>query len=337
SIKRGGLILFPSDTVYILAVDPLNQKAVDKLLAFKNRWTGKAISIAVNSQKMAKRYVQLSDNAKNIYQNLLPGPFTIISQSKEKMAKGIEAEDKSLGVRIPDNQYILDLIKLLNRPITATSANLSGRSPHYSVESFLKRLSDKKKKMIDVAVDAGKLARKKPSTVIDSRDSKIKILREGDMLISSAERFISKSEKETIKIANFLYNRFVKKRQSSKALAFCLKGELGIGKSVFSRAIAKNMGVKGKVLSPTFTICNEYKTRLKHKKLVHIDLYRIQNDFELEEINFLDLFKKNIVACVEWPENMGKNKFEKLKKKAKIVLLNFKYLAKRKREINLSR
>ncbi len=70
-IEGGGLVVFPSDTVYILAVDPTNKLAVEKLLGFKERWTGKAISIAVLNKKMALDYVKLSENAQNIYTNLL--------------------------------------------------------------------------------------------------------------------------------------------------------------------------------------------------------------------------------------------------------------------------
>ena len=86
-IKGGGLVLFPSDTVYILAVDPTNQMAADKLLAFKDRWAGKAISVAVTEINMAKNYVDLTENAETIYTNLLPGPFTVVSAGKHKMAK----------------------------------------------------------------------------------------------------------------------------------------------------------------------------------------------------------------------------------------------------------
>ena len=191
-IKAGGLVVFPSDTVYILAVDPTNQKAVDKLLAFKNRWVGKAISIAVLDKKMAEEYVVLSENAQNIYTNLLPGPFTVVSTGKHKVANGIEAENGTLGIRIPDNSWTHDLVEQLNGPVTATSANLSGRTPNYSV-NFIKKISKKKQAMIDLIVDGGKLPRNKPSTVIDATESEVKILRRGDLITTSAQTIISKS------------------------------------------------------------------------------------------------------------------------------------------------
>ncbi len=346
-LKAGGLVVFPSDTVYILAVDPTNEKAVKKLLAFKNRWVGKAISIAVLDKKMAMDYVKLNENGENIYANLLPGPFTIVSNGKAKVAKGIEAENGTLGIRIPDNKYIHDLIRLIGGPITATSANLSGRTPNYSIESFLRPLSNKKKEMIDLIVDAGKLPRNKPSTVIDATEAELKILRRGDLVTKNSQTLISKSEKETEKIAEFILNKTLRPagtsldREALKPVVFCLTGDLGCGKTVFSRKIGHLLGVKEKITSPTFVIYNEYETlcpagiSLKkgdYQKFLHFDLYRISADYELEEIKFFELFKNN-VACVEWPENMGEKNFEKLKKENKVVTIQFKYLDEKTREI----
>lgn len=329
-ILAGGLVIFPSDTVYILAVDPRNKKGVKKLLEFKNRWVGKAISVAVSDIKMAKEYIKLNENGKSIYANLLPGPFTVVNKGKNKMVKGIEAEDGTLGVRIPDNKYILDLVKILKKPITATSANLSGRRPNYSIDSFLKPLSKKKREMIDLIVDAGKLDRNKPSTVIDATESEIKILRRGDLITKNSKSLISKSEKETGKIAEFLFNKIVEVK-NKKAIVFSLAGELGCGKTVFSRKIGKILEVKERITSPTFVIYNEYK--IKKGKFLHFDLYRIRSERDLKEIDFLKMFSKNTVSCIEWPENMGKENLNKIKKEAKWITINFKYLAEKSREI----
>jgi len=337
-LNMGGLVVYPSDTIYILAVDPTNKLAVEKLLAFKNRWVGKAISVAVLNKKMALEYVNLNKNGESIYKNLLPGPFTIVSNGKGKVAKGIEAENGTLGIRIPDNKYIMELVKLLGKPVTATSANLSGRTPNYSIASFLRPLSNKKKEMIDLIVDAGKLPRNKPSTVIDATESELKILRRGDLVTSNSQTLISKSEKETEKIAEFLF-----KKNINEKIIFALTGDLGCGKTVFSRKIGHLLGVKEKITSPTFVIYNEYNLnqnsstfKFKNSKFLHFDLYRISADYELEEIKFFDLFKNNII-CIEWPENMGKKNFEKLKKENKVVTIHFKYIDETTREIKYQR
>lgn len=331
-ILDGGLVVYPSDTVYILAVDPTNKIAVEKLLSFKNRWTGKAISIAVIDKKMAEEYVEINENGENIYANLLPGPFTVVNDGKHKVVKGIEAENGTLGIRIPDNKFISDLIKILKKPITATSANLSGRTPNYSIASFLKPLSKKKMEMIDLIIDAGKLPKNKPSTVIDATESEIKILRRGDLITGKKVSLISNSEKETEKIAEFLFKKFLNENENSKKpIVFLLSGDLGCGKTVFSRKIGHILGVKEKITSPTFVIYNEYK--INDKDFLHMDLYKITTERDLEEINFLKLFSKNTVGCIEWPENMGDKNLEKLKKITKVIPINFSYIDQNTREI----
>ena len=336
AILAGSLVIFPSDTVYILAVDPTNQKAVDLLLSFKNRWTGKAISIAVSDIDMAKKYVKLSDNTKDIYKNLLPGPFTIVSPGLHRVAKGIEAENGTLGIRIPDSKFILDLVKILGRPITATSANLSGRTPNYSVASFLKPLSLKKKNLISLIVDAGKLPKNKPSTVIDAVGSEIKILRRGDLITGSSETLISKSETETGKIAEFLLKKALK-LGNNKAIVFSLSGDLGCGKTVFSRNLGKKLGITQKILSPTFVIYNQYSlTNSPFKTFYHFDLYRLNSENEFKEINFLEHFLPSTISCIEWPENMGASLFQNLQKKCHLISLNFTYLDPSTRQISFS-
>ncbi|MDP4010057.1 MAG: L-threonylcarbamoyladenylate synthase [Candidatus Shapirobacteria bacterium] len=352
-IENGGLVIFPSDTVYIAAVDPMNEAAVKKLLEFKNRPTGKAISIAVLDQKMATDFVELSDEAKEIYKSLLPGPFTIVSKGKHKVVSGIEAENRTLGVRIPDNKYINELIKILKKPITATSANISGNSPNYSIQSLLNSLSEYKKNIIDLVVDAGKLPHNLPSTVIDTTESELKILRRGDLISGNAKTLISKSEKETEKVAEFLVKRILKQVQDDnirdaynaslqKPIIFGLSGDLGCGKTVFSRQVGKILGIKDKITSPTFVIYNEYEIPLNPpltkggnwlEKFLHFDLYRIKDAFEFEEIDFLNLFEPNTVACVEWSENMGEENLKKLKNISHYFPINFAYIDENTREI----
>jgi L-threonylcarbamoyladenylate synthase len=336
AINAGQLVIFPSDTVYILAVDPTNQQAVNLLLSFKNRWTGKAISIAVSDLKMAKNYVKLDENSQNLYSQLLPGPFTIVSPGRHLVAKGIEAENGSLGIRIPDSKYILDLVKLLNKPITATSANLSGRTPNYSVATFLRPLSQKKKDLISLIVDAGKLPKNKPSTVIDALGSEIKILRRGDLITGDSQTLISKSEKATGKIAEFLLKKALK-LGTDKAIVFSLSGDLGCGKTVFSRSLGKKLGITQKILSPTFIIYNQYPlTNSPLKTFYHFDIYRLSHEFEFQEINFLSHFTPATISCLEWPENMGPELFKKLQQKSYLISLNFSYLDPTTRQISFS-
>jgi len=130
-------------------------------------------------------------------------------------------------------------------------------------------------------------------------------------------KIISRSEKETEKIAESLLNKILKQVWDNKPIIFLLTGELGGGKTVFTRGIGKKLGIKENITSPTFVIMNEYKISQKLKveshnkinKFLHFDLYRIKDKFELEEIKFIDQFSPpaggKIITCIEWAENLG--------------------------------
>src|SRR3989344_3634264 len=167
TLACGGLVISPSDTVYGLLVDATNEKAVEKLIQFKNRPPGKAISIFVSDISELQSQVTVDKQQLGLVKELLPGPFTVILASKSKVSPLLESEKRTLGVRIPNYQFLLELVKKFGKPVTATSANLSGRPPHYSISSFLNDIPDTKKNLIDLIIDAGTLPRNKPSTVVD--------------------------------------------------------------------------------------------------------------------------------------------------------------------------
>ncbi len=178
-LKSGGLVIFPSDTVYGLLCDATNEQAVEKLITFKNRPVGKPISVFTDLQSM-DQLVEINKNQQKVFEEILPGPFTIILPSKHKVNKLLESETGTLGVRVPMYRPIKELVEQFKKPITATSANLAGRSPHYSIGSLLNELTEKQKNLIDLIIDAGHLPKNKPSTVVDLSRSNVKILRQGN-------------------------------------------------------------------------------------------------------------------------------------------------------------
>ena len=105
-----GLAMFPSDTTYACVVDATLPAAVEKLISFKSRPTGKAISVFVPSIKAAQKYVTMSDEQKETLTALLPGPYTMILPSLHILSKSLEAENGTLGLRIPE--YPLSLIHI---------------------------------------------------------------------------------------------------------------------------------------------------------------------------------------------------------------------------------
>lgn len=332
-LSHGGLVIFPSDTVYGLLVDANNEDAVKKLITFKNRPVGKAISVFVNDLGMLKELVLTNNKQLKTIQGLVPGPFTIILDSKHKVSRLLESEKGSLGVRIPDNFFVNKLTKKLGRPITATSANLAGRPSHYSVDSLLKSLTKQKKDLIDLIVDAGKLPRNKPSTVIDLTGERIKVLRQGDIPFKNKRSYLSSSSEETERMGQTISNQ-LNLTKITKPLVFIIEGELGVGKTIFIKGIGKHLGVNN-IISPSFVIYYEYNlTNASFKKLIHFDLYNIQDQEELKYLGIDRYLKKGNLLCFEWGEKIG-HFFNSLKKIATIIYIKMEYITEQKRKITI--
>ncbi len=335
TLKRGGLVVYPSDTVYGLLVDSTNEQAVKKLIAFKARPAGRPISVFVSDFAMIGELVATNPDQINMLQNLLPGPYTMVLPSRHKVSSLLESERGSLGVRLPHYKLITDLVASWGKPVTATSANLTGKSSCYSPDAFLNQLSPKKIELIDLIVDAGTLPRNKPSTVVDLTSDEIKVLRLGDADIESEQSFISSSEDETKKIAQDT----LKKAQNNiggKPLIFILEGDLGAGKTVFVKGIGAALGVDN-IISPTFVIYYEYHVANQYiNTLLHADFYNIQEESEFEHLGLEKYLKPRVVMCIEWGEKSGPI-YETLKKKGRIVHVKIKHVDKSKREISIQK
>lgn len=329
-LKKGGLVVVPSDTVYGLVVDATNEKAVQKLIQFKNRPPGKPISIFVEDFPMLKRYVEVNEKQMKILKELLPGPFTVILKSTHKTCGALESEKKTLGIRIPDNQFVINLVKNFGKPLTATSANLAGRPSHYSIESLLNELPDSKKKLIDLIIDVGQLPRNKPSTVIDLTAPQLKIIRQGDLVITRKKTYISRSPTQTKKIARYLLKKELV--DAKKPLVFIIEGELGVGKTIFVKGIGEILGITD-IISPTFVIYYEYSINKNNlKNFYHFDLYEVEEKEEFKYLKIEKLLKPGNILCFEWGEKTGEV-FTLLKQKGRVIYVRMKYISKNQREI----
>lgn len=322
-LANGGLVVFPSDTVYGLLVDATNENAVKKLIAFKNRPAGKPISV-FSSLESISQLVTVSDPQLKILKEILPGPFTVILPSKHKVNKLLESETGTLGIRVPMYRYIEVLVSKFDKPITATSANIAGRSPHYSTESLLNELSEKQKKLIDLVIDAGTLPKNKPSTVVDLSQSNVTILRQGDKDFSKKSQiFLSKTLEETKNIAGQIFKKNFKK--NNKPLIFIIEGEMGVGKTIFVKGIGEQLGINN-IVSPTFVIYYEYDN------FYHFDLYNIESNEEFKHLGIEKFLKSGNVLCFEWGEKTGEI-IDMLKSKGNIVYIKMKYVDENIREI----
>jgi len=331
-LSKGGLVIFPSDTVYGLLVDATNENAVKKLIEFKSRPPGKAISVFVADLDLCKEHVSINQKQSAILSKLLPGPFTMVLPSKHTVQKLLESEKGTLGVRVPDYQPIIQLTSSFRKPITATSANLGGNSPHYSIDSFLHQIPQVKKDLIDLIVDAGHLPRNKPSTVLDLTESTIKTLRSGDIIFEKSNVHQSHSARETQKIGQELMQSLSEK-YGQKSLVIILKGDLGAGKTEMTRGIANYYGIK-KIISPTFVVYYEYSIHDSLSKFVHVDLYNIQEETEFDHLGLSEYLKPGSVMVVEWGEKLGKM-YAEFQEKAEVVFVEIEHDGEKGRKIHI--
>lgn len=178
-LKTGGVIVYPTETAYGLGADYFSQRAVKKVYQIKGRDFKKQLSVIVGSLAMAKRLVKFDQVSMRLAKKHWPGPLTLVLPLK--------SSGKTLALRISSNRLALSVVKKLNGPVTATSANLSGKGEYYSAEEIIKQFA-KRKYQPDLIIDAGRLPKQKPSTIAQIIDGQIKILRQGVIVIPTESR-----------------------------------------------------------------------------------------------------------------------------------------------------
>ena len=177
-LESGGVIVFPTDTAYGLGVRADSDEVIAKISSVKGRPDSKAISIAVSDIAMAQRYGIFSPKALAVANAFLPGALTIIVPSRERVSKSLLAGGTTIGFRVPNRPWLLELIRSCNFPITATSANASDTPACYSITDVQKSL-ESTWNMIDAVIDGGSLPETQVSTVVQCIDDTCEVLREG--------------------------------------------------------------------------------------------------------------------------------------------------------------
>jgi len=178
TIKAGGVIVFSSDTIYGLICDATNKKAIANLFKIKARNYKKPVSIFLSSINQAKKFVQINKKQEKFLKRVLPGKLTIILKAKYKFPKGVIGQNNGIGIRIPDYKPIISLLRKINVPLSATSANVSDLSGSGNPQKIINQFK-KRKNQPNLIVDIGILKKSKPSTVIDLTGGELVILREG--------------------------------------------------------------------------------------------------------------------------------------------------------------
>ncbi len=171
--QKGGIIVFPTDTVYGIGCDPYNQNSIKKIYEIKSRKKVKSLPILAYSLDIVKKIVVIDEFTEKIIQKNWPGPLTLILElTDEKLKKSLNLQNK-IAVRIPDSKCTLKLLEKC-KLIVGTSANISGNSSYTNPDECIKNI-----KNYDLFLNGGTIRSKGESTIIEVENKTIKIIREG--------------------------------------------------------------------------------------------------------------------------------------------------------------
>lgn len=175
-IKKGGIVVFPTETVYGIGTNALNAEAVKKLYQIKERPLNKPISLLVNSIEMIEKIAKdISEIEYKIIKRFFPGPLTIILNKKDIVPNIVTSNQKTVGIRMPENEIALKLIEYAGIPLATPSANISGKPSGTEIKDIIKELGEK----VDCYIDGGKSKLGLASTIVQVVNGEPKILRQG--------------------------------------------------------------------------------------------------------------------------------------------------------------
>jgi len=179
-VKKGKIVVYPTDTVYGLGCNPYDPKAIDRVFELKSR-SRKPLPVLCSSIEVVERLVELDNRGLNLASKFWPGPLTIVAKKKDKtLPQILTCGSDNLGVRIPDHRCAKRLIELCGGSLVGTSANKSGLKSPKSPSEVLKRLG----RGFDIMLDDGPTPLGKESTVIDLTGEKPFVIREGALKAS---------------------------------------------------------------------------------------------------------------------------------------------------------
>jgi L-threonylcarbamoyladenylate synthase len=186
-IKQGGVVVFPTDTVYGLLADATNEKAVKKIFKIKKRPKEKPIPLFVKDIEMAKKFAFINKKQENLLKLFWPGKVTAVLKRPRTRTSSVRGKKNkkliiygvtrnTIALRIPNYRLVNVLLKKLDRPLTGTSANISGKPASTKIGEVLRQFKNAKEKP-DLILNYGNLQFSLPSIVIDLTGKKTRILR----------------------------------------------------------------------------------------------------------------------------------------------------------------
>lgn len=178
-IRAGGLVALPTDTLYGLAADPFNREAVMRVFAVKGRSAGQPLPlVAANTEQLAHYLGELPPAAQRLALRFWPGPLTILLPAPESIVTEATGGTGRIGVRVPNHRVAIDLCLACDRPLTATSANVSGGTPAEDADAVVAAFSADEG-CIEMLLDSGRTAGGPPSTIVDVSSANARLVRPG--------------------------------------------------------------------------------------------------------------------------------------------------------------
>lgn len=188
-LARGEVVVFPTETFYGLGADALDRTAVERVVSLKGRSPENPIAVIIADPMMLSALVEETPSlALGLMERFWPGPLTLVFRAKKGLPEPLVNRDGGIGVRLSSHPVAVRLAHGLGRPLTATSANPSGKEPARTLDEARNYFSGR----IRLFIDGGKLGGTKGSTVADVTGSRLKIIREGEIDPSELQKTLDR-------------------------------------------------------------------------------------------------------------------------------------------------
>lgn len=192
-ILKGEVLVCPTDTGYAFAANALDVAAIQKVFILKKRPLDNPIHVAVSGIEEAEKYAYVDEVTKVLACEFLPGALTLVLPRKEIVPPLLTGGRGTIGIRVPDNQAILALAHMVDRPLTATSANISGMATPYTVQEIIDQLGNSISQ-VALIIDQGLLPAGGTSTILDLTIKPPQILRKGRISESEISGILRSTE-----------------------------------------------------------------------------------------------------------------------------------------------
>lgn len=188
-LKKNGVIVFPTETVYGIGANALEESAVNKIYQAKNRASDNPLIVHVSDKEMIKQVAKdISEQEQMLIDAFMPGPFTLIVHKKDCVPHNVSAGLDTIGIRMPENRIAHKLIQEAGIPIAAPSANISGRPSGTNMQDIIEELQDR----VDILIDGGECDIGLESTVVKVVEGIPTILRPGKITAEQIQRVMGK-------------------------------------------------------------------------------------------------------------------------------------------------